>query len=49
MKAEQSLGIVPDESKKVRCLMECSMKTISLISETGIVFNLQWANLDFEP
>ena len=32
---------VPGESKKARCLMERGMKTRSLISKIGIVFNLR--------
>ena len=35
--------------KKVRCLMEHSMKSRSLISKIGIVSDLQSANLDFDP
>ena len=34
-------NVLPGESKKARCLMERSMKTRSLISKIGIVFDLQ--------
>ena len=36
---------VLSEQKKVRCLVERSMKARSLISKIGMVFDSQWANL----
>ena len=36
-------------AKKRLCLMECNMKTRYFISKSGIVFDLQSANLDFDP
>ena len=40
---------IPPESKKARCLVDRNTKTRPLISKIGIICDLQWTNLDFDP